>query len=168
MKRCILQDMTQVFTETAFIPWAFTVFWENLVLNYSLVKPAIQLFFPWRWKLPKTFTMKTVIIFPGKREEIPGNLTVLMCNLKRRLHLAPTEKSPTPNKPRSCGIGDWLKAGWELDSDWLPGGCGGIWLPVTHREKRENTLVFSISVHKPKHCCIFQPLNIKESASCKR
>lgn len=32
-------------------------------------------------------------------------------------------------KPLSCGIGDWLKAGWELDSDWLPGGCGGIWLP---------------------------------------
>lgn len=32
-------------------------------------------------------------------------------------------------KPLSCGIGDWLKAGWELDSDWLPGACGGIWLP---------------------------------------
>lgn len=160
--------MTQVFTETAFIPWAFTVFWENLVFSYSLVKPAIQLLLPQRWKPPKPFTMETVIIFPGKRKEIPGNLPVLMCNLKWRLHLAPAEKSPTPNKPRSCGIGDWLKAGWELDSDWLPGGCGGIWLPVTHREKRENTLAFSISVHKTKHGCIFQPLNIKESTRCIR
>lgn len=41
----------------------------------------------------------------------------------------------TRDSPLSCGIGDWLKAGWELDSDWLPGGWGGIWLPVKHRRE---------------------------------
>lgn len=69
MKSYILQDMTKVFTETAFIRWAFTVFWENLIFNYSLVKPAIQLLFTQRQKPLKLFLQWRLSLFSLGKEK---------------------------------------------------------------------------------------------------